>query len=249
MVGEHADYDRLSPERQAPGLDGRDPGTKVAPGPEGLRQGTRVNRRPTELYQAGERAKVHGSVKLTQSQWDDLGLWEEFLDSALDGVSINRLVARWPTRIVRVDACPQGMGGYGLQSGVAWWRLQLEPDLIGRGSLNSLEFLAALVGMWVENELGSAFGPDEVLLCEGGSGSATGWLAKSSVGDECPLHLEISRSMARYLNDRRIAHYSQWFPGKDNSMADSLSRDFRLSDVDLTAQLRLNFANQLPQSF
>ena len=94
------------------------------------------------------------------------------------------------------------MGGYGLQSGVAW-RLQLEPDLIGRGSLNSLEFLAALVGMWVENKLGSAFGPDDVLLCQGDSSSATGWLAKSSFGDECPLHLEISQSMTRYLNEQK----------------------------------------------
>ena len=52
------------------------------------------------LYRARERAKVHGSVKLSQSQWDDLGLWRRFLDSALSRVSINRLVARWPNRIV-----------------------------------------------------------------------------------------------------------------------------------------------------
>ena len=64
------------------------------------------------LYRASERAKVHGSVKLSQSQWDDLGLWRHFLDDALRGVSINRLVARWPSRIVRVDACQQGgVGG------------------------------------------------------------------------------------------------------------------------------------------
>ena len=101
----------------------------------------------------------------------------------------------------------------------------------------------------VENELGSAFGPDEVLLCQGDSSSATGWLAKSSFGDECPLHLRISRLMARYLNDHKISHYSQWFPGKYNSVADSLSRDFHLSDADLISQLHLNFPNQLPQSF
>ena len=119
------------------------------------------------LYRASERAKVHGSVRLAESQWDGLGLWRTFLNEALRGISINRLVARWPTRIVRVDACPQGMRGYGLQSGVAW-RLRLDPDLIGRGSLNSLEFLAALVGVWVENELGASFGLGDVLLCQGG---------------------------------------------------------------------------------
>jgi hypothetical protein len=163
-------------------------------------------------------------------------------------VSINRLVARWPTRIVRVDACPQGIGGYGLQSGVAW-RLRLEPDLIGRGSLNSLVFLAALVGVWVEHELGSPVGEDDVLLRQGDSSSATGWLAKSSFGDECPLQLAIARSMASYLTERSIAHYSQWFPGKENSVADVLSRNFYLDDSEVVSLLCNQFPHQLPQSF
>ena len=144
------------------------------------------------LYRASERAKVHGSARLSQPQWDDLGLCRGFLDVALRGVPIGRLVARWPTRIVRVDACPQGMGGYGLQSGVAW-RLRLDPDLIGRGSLNTLEFLAALIGIWVECELAGGIETDDVLLCQGDSSSATGWLAKSSFGDECPIHMAIAR--------------------------------------------------------
>ena len=201
------------------------------------------------FFRASERAKVHGSVKLSQSQWDDIGLWKGFLDSALLGVSINRLVARWPTRIVRVDTCPQGIGGYGLQSGIAW-RIKLDADLIGRGSLNSLEFLAALVGVCVENELGPGFGADDILLCQGDSSSATGWLAnKSSFGDECPLKLAIARSMAGYLNDNSIPHYSQWFPGKENSVADVLSRDFHLDDTAVVSLLHEKFPHQLPQSF
>ena len=66
-------------------------------------------------------------------------------------------------------------------------------------------------------------------------------------GDECPVHLAIlARSMAGYLNDHGVAHYSQLFPGKENSVADSLSRDFHLGDV---SHLRSNFANHLPQTF
>jgi hypothetical protein len=80
------------------------------------------------------------------------------------------------------------MGGYGLQSGVAW-RLLLPPDWIGRGSLNCLEFLAALVGVWVEHQVGGPWAEDEVLLCQGDSSSASGWITRSSFGDECPLHL------------------------------------------------------------
>ena len=198
------------------------------------------------LYRASERAKIHGSVKLSQPQWDDLGLWRGFLDIALGGVPIGRMVSRWPTRIIRVDACPQGMGGYGLQSGVAW-RLHLDPDLIGRGSLNTLEFLAALIGIWVECEIAGGIGTDAVLLCQGSS--ATGWLAKSSFGDECPIHMAIAWSVASYMNARSVAHYSQWFPGKENSVADALSRNFHLCDKEVVELLHENFAHQLPQSF
>ena len=56
--------------------------------------------------------------------------------------------------------------------------------------------------------------------------------------------------MAGYVNDNNaITHYSQWFPGKENSVADSLSRDFHLDDDALGSLLRTNFAHQLPQSF
>ncbi|KAI2495704.1 hypothetical protein MHU86_18835 [Fragilaria crotonensis] len=95
------------------------------------------------------RSKRSGKTRLTNPQRDDLSLWRSFLRRAAQGISINRLVCRWPTRIVRVDACPQGIGGYGLQSGIAW-RYQLPEDLAGRATLNTLEFLAAFVGMVVE---------------------------------------------------------------------------------------------------
>ena len=101
-----------------------------------------------QLYRASERIRVCGSVRLSDSQVEDLKLWEAFVDAAAKGISINSLVFCWPSRIVRVDACPQGKGGYGLQSGTAL-RLLLPPDWIGRGSLNCLAFLAALIGVWV----------------------------------------------------------------------------------------------------
>ena len=200
------------------------------------------------LYRASERAQACGSVRLSESQVDDLELWEVFLDAAAKGISINRLVFRWPTRIVRVDACPQGMGGYGLQSGIAW-RLPLPPDWIGRGSLNCLEFLAALVGVWVEHQVGGPWAEDDVLLCQGDSSSATGWIARSSFGDECPLHLAIARTMARYMIDHELTHYSQWFPGKENSVADVLSRDFDLEDAAVVELITRKLSHHIPQGF
>ena len=43
------------------------------------------------LYRTSEQAKIHGSVKLSQPQWDDLGLWRGFLDVALGGVPCTTL--------------------------------------------------------------------------------------------------------------------------------------------------------------
>ena len=93
-------------------------------------------------------------------------LWRNFLRRAAQGISINRLVCRWPTRIVRVDACPQGLGGYCLHSGIAW-RYQLPEDLAGRATLNTLEFLAAFVGMVVEFRERKEWSPvrDVLLSC------------------------------------------------------------------------------------
>jgi hypothetical protein len=170
------------------------------------------------------------------------------VDAAAEGISINRLVFCWPSRIVRVDACPQGMSGHGLQSGVAW-RLLLPPDGIGRGSLNCLEFRAALVGVWVEHQVGGPWAEDEVLLCQGDSSSASGWITRSSFGDECPLHLAIARKTAKYMSDHGVHHYSQWFPGKENSVADALSRDFWLGDEDVVDCIKQKFAHHIPQGF
>jgi hypothetical protein len=81
------------------------------------------------------------------------------------------------------------MGGYGLQSGVAW-QILLPLDWIGRGSLYCWRVsLAPGGGPWAE---------DEVLLCQGdSSSSSSGWITRSSFGDECPLHLAIMRMTAK----------------------------------------------------
>ena len=122
-------------------------------------------------------------------------------------------------------------------------------DLIGRGSLNLLEFIAALVGVVVEHQLGSAWQDCNVLSCQGDSLSATGWIAGSSFGNECPLHLAIARRLASYLMEHSLAPYTQWFAGKKNSVADALSRDFHLTDAALTSRLFKHFSPHIPQSF
>jgi hypothetical protein len=185
------------------------------------------------LYKASQRAEAKGSVILSGPQLDDLVLWKRFIFRATNGISINRLVCRWPTRIVRVDACPFGIGGYCLQSGIAW-RYRLPKSQLGRATLNLLEFLAAFVGVIVESRTGTPWTEEDVMLSQGDSTSAAGWLARSSFNDDCPMHLAMARSFADFCMIEGIDHYSQWFPGKDNAVADNLSRDFALDDDGIT---------------
>lgn len=105
--------------------------------------------------------------------------------------------------------------------------------LLGRATLNTLEFLAAFVGMVVEFREGAAWTDEDVLLSQGDSTSATGWLA--SFDDECPLqHLTIARTFADFCLTHEIDQYTQWFPRKENKVADMLSQDFALDDATLT---------------
>ena len=94
------------------------------------------------LYQALAVAKRIRSVKLQLAQVQDIEFWISFLHLAHQGLSINHITFRSVQRLIRVDDCPQGLGGYCFQSGIAW-RYLLPPDLIGRLSLNTLEFLAS----------------------------------------------------------------------------------------------------------
>ena len=75
----------------------------------------------------------------------DLGLWTKILSSAKQGISINLLVTREPSKICWSDACPFGLGGYSL-SGKAW-RVQLPRGhpLRGHPGVNNLLEFAAMV--------------------------------------------------------------------------------------------------------
>jgi hypothetical protein len=96
------------------------------------------------------------------------GTLETFLQDTAEGISINCLVCRWPTQIVRVDACPEGMGGYCLQSATTWM-FQLPESLLDRATLNALEFLAAFVGVLIEFSCGAEWADADVILSQGDS--------------------------------------------------------------------------------
>jgi hypothetical protein len=81
---------------------------------------------------------------------------------------------------------------------------------------------------------------------------SAGWLKQTnfSAADEDPIKaticLEIAQKHASLFIYHNIKEYSQWFPGKENIIADALSWDFDLSNLELTKTLCLHCPSQLP---
>jgi hypothetical protein len=181
----------------------------------------------------------------------DLALWLEFIASAGAGIDMNNLVFRHPTHVSRVDACEHGIGGYSLVTGQGW-RFEIPVDLRLRASLNSLEHLASYTQLAFEAAT-TGIPPSSVILTGTDSTTAAGWLHHSSFDDSTPdsppLRLWVARATAQLLLDHSSVLFSKWFPGKDNGVADSLSRDHHISNADLSPLLHSSFPSQMPPAF
>jgi len=188
-------------------------------------------------------------VKFTDLQHADLYQWLKFIHQAEEGINMNLVTYRQPSILFRSDACPFGIGGFSLTNGTGW-RFELPPALQGRVSLNCLEYLAAFVAMLVEDHY-HGIPPLSCLHSQVDSTSASGWLHKSNFAedDDHATHVRISRDLTDFVMKSNICLTSQWFPGKENNVADSLSRDFHLSDETLTLLLQHVVPQQLPTSF
>jgi len=79
------------------------------------------------LYNANYRAGRNSWPCLSTNEKWDLHLLIKFLDSAKDGLSLNNLTFRKPTRVFRSDASEFGLGRYNLISCRAW-RFELPVD-------------------------------------------------------------------------------------------------------------------------
>ena len=109
---------------------------------------------------------------MTEEVRDDLKLCSEFLTTAHAGILMNLIVFRKPSHEY------VSVGGYSLTSGKAWC-FQLPVDCQHRVSLNSLEFVAALITLWVD-VLDDVLPPEPCLLSLTDSSSVAGWLHKSN---------------------------------------------------------------------
>ena len=134
------------------------------------------------------------------------------------------------------------------------WRFALPEEPWGRFTLNYLEFLAAVIGPWIDHIEGNL--PTLSCVLSGtDSTTAEGWLRKSnfvSHGEkdaDAAVKLATARKLADTLIETNTMLCSQWFQGKRNPEADSLSRDTDLSDADLTKLLLSSPECQLPSNF
>jgi hypothetical protein len=149
---------------------------------------------------------------------------------------------------MRQDACEHGIGGINLTSKFAW-RWEIPEKLCLRVTLNTLEYIVGYVGCWMEfHETDVA--ELEVILCQGNSTSAAGWIRKSNFDEEIQsLQLEIARALATMFMEHNTSLYSQWFRGDWNDVSDSCSRDHHLSEQELTELLLSTVPDQVLMDF
>jgi hypothetical protein len=182
----------------------------------------------------------------------DLELMLAVLARAHEGINMNLLTYRLPNAQSKVDACPRGLGGYS-KAGRAW-RFIIPHHLLGRAHINLLEFLAILVSVWLDIIEGSVK-PLDCLLVMGDSTTAVGWLHKTRIihkdmkVEDFQARTKVARKLATLVIENNLCLYSQWFPGKKNVIADSLSRDIDVPTHKLTHHYHSLFPTQMPSNF
>ena len=172
---------------------------------------------------------------LNKTLIEDLTLCLRILKKTRDGISLNSVSFRLPNMCYFEDACNHGLGGWNHHGD--FYDFFLPPELLGRAHINELEFLACVVHPWIDILRGKISKGDCILIM-GDSTTAMGWLHKSKYREEGEsaerhaIRLKIARKLAELVIENNLTLYSQWFPGKNNIIADSLSRDSHFSDPD-----------------
>jgi hypothetical protein len=78
-----------------------------------------------------------------------------------------------------------------------------------------------------------------------------GWLHKTNFckAKEKVIQLKVARHLANLLIKNKVCIFSQWIKGKKNEVADLLSRDHTMSDIEITNQIIAKFPTQVPKTF
>jgi hypothetical protein len=105
-----------------------------------------------------------------------LSLCKKFLSWVKDRISLNLVTFCTPTIYYRSDACEYGLGGYNTYAGRAC-RFQIPPDCVWQAHINTLEFLASTISIWVDI-LNNNVSANDCFLSQTDSTTAAGWLKK-----------------------------------------------------------------------
>ena len=211
------------------------------------------------LRKLADKAPRHKRVSIPPRVRNDLTLWLCFLSHAHRGFSMNALSYRLPTHVFRSDACETGLGGFS-HKGRAW-RFKLPQELQGRAHINLLEYIGCVVSIWVDYAEGN-IPPESCILAMGDNTTSLGWMKKSNFAEkdlvapdrsdteeDMTAKLAWSRKLAGLISARNDQLYTQWIAGGHNTIADSLSRDWHVTDHHLTSSLLSSFPSQVPRSF
>lgn len=112
----------------------------------------------------------------------------------------------------------------------------IPPDSNSGLQKNWLKHIAAIISLWI-NIINECLQAKDCFLSMTDSSTLEGWEQKtnfSKLGDDpiqAMIQLKVAQSHARWLMEEDIKDYSQWFPGKENIVADELSW---VSNVELT---------------
>ena len=189
-----------------------------------------------------QRCKKYGSQTPSKQERKDIHLWISLLQKvSTDGIDINNITFTDPTDTTISDACEHGMGGYNTE-GLAW-RYELPSALIGKFSINLLEFIASVITIYLT--IKDADHPKKILAFTDSS-SALGWLYKANFLTNQPAHDAVARWLAKTLIDHDAALYSQHIRGIHNIIADVLSRDCHIPDTHLIHIFNLLLPEQTP---
>ena len=159
---------------------------------------------------------------------------------------------RCPTIAYRADSCTQGLGGFSHRGRA--WRFRIPTHLNFRATLNFLEFIASTIGPWIDILENNTIALD-CILSQIDSSTTEGWLRRFNFKEETESNLQTgeklkwARDHSSRTLDNELKEYSQWFPGKENEVADSLSRDYHIIDQQLTFLLFSIILQQKPPNF
>ena len=196
--------------------------------------------------------KRYNQRRLQPEEMDDLRFWKIILRHMRDkGRNINHITFGIPQLYCISDASKFGIGGWNSE-GYAW-RWELPPHMRGFFSINVLELIAARITLrltldWLQADETCPTGIK--IHCLTDNSSALSWMRKSCFdpSDGTP-HDKIARTLTMDLLHFDCSLFLSHIPGKQNIIADSLSRDFHLTSGSLLKELYRNYGAQMPKTF